>query len=156
ASSGNIPYSREITQATPKHSPKAHIYLDPERTASITIPLSEFRRLELEFYKFGGTASMADLNRGIRTPGCPKRLTVIQPPDNAVITLQIFRDDLRLETDRECFGFVSALSSWSCFPLHKRGKDLNRFANSSCRWNGPQGQGLRLVSHRSSVPIRDD
>ena len=23
-------------------------------------------------------------------------------------------------------------------------------------WNGPQGQGLRLVSHQSSVPISDD
>jgi len=85
ASSGNIPYSREITQATPKHSPKAHIYLDPERTASITIPLSEFRRLEFEFYKFGGTASMEDLNRGIRRPGCTKRLSLIQPTDDGHI-----------------------------------------------------------------------
>ena len=85
ASSGNIPYSREITQATPKHSPKAHIYLDLERTASITIPLSEFRRLEFEFYKFGGTASMEDLNRGIRRPGCTKRLSLIQPTDDGHI-----------------------------------------------------------------------
>src|SRR5438046_10254367 len=79
ASSGNIPYSREITQATPKHSPKAHIYLNLERSASITIPLSEFRRLELDFYKFGGTATMEDLRRGIRRPGCTKRLSLIQP-----------------------------------------------------------------------------
>ena len=85
ASSGNIPYSREITQATPKHSPKAHIYLDPERTASITIPLSEFRRLELDFYKFGGTATMEDLRRGIRRPGCTKRLSLIQPTDDGHI-----------------------------------------------------------------------
>jgi uncharacterized protein len=81
ATSGTSIYSREITQATPKHSPKAHIYLDLERTASITIPLSEFRRLELEFYKFGGTASMEDLARGIRRPGCTKRLSLIQPTD---------------------------------------------------------------------------
>src|SRR5207245_8345586 len=79
------PYPREITQATPKHSPKAQIYLDPERTASITIPLSEFRRLELEFYKFGGTANMEDLRRGIRRPGCTKRLTLIQPTDDGHI-----------------------------------------------------------------------
>jgi uncharacterized protein len=85
ASSETIPYSREITQATPKHSPKAHIYLDPERTASITIPLSEFRRLELEFYKFGGTASMEDLMHGIRRSGCTKRLTLIQPTDDGHI-----------------------------------------------------------------------
>src|SRR5438552_19092590 len=67
ASSGISPYSREITQATPKHSPKAHIYLDPERTASITTPLSEFRRLELDFYKFGGLANTQDLRLGIRS-----------------------------------------------------------------------------------------
>ena len=82
AASGISPYSREITQATPKHSPKAHIYLDPERTASVTIPLSEFRRLELEFYKFGGTASFEDLMRGTRRPGCTKRLSLIQPTDD--------------------------------------------------------------------------
>jgi predicted nucleotidyltransferase len=82
ASSGISPYSREITQATPRHSPKAHIYLDPERTASITIPLSEFRRLELEFYKFGGTASLEDLMRGTRRLGCTKRLSLIQPTDD--------------------------------------------------------------------------
>jgi len=82
ASSGSSPFSREITQATPLHSPKAHIYLDPERTASITIPLSEFRRLELEFYKFGGAASFEDLMRGIRRPGCTKRLSLILPTDD--------------------------------------------------------------------------
>lgn len=85
ASSGTSPYSREITQATPKHSPKAHIYLDPERTASITIPLLEFRRLELEFYKFGGTASLEDLMHGVRRPGCTKRLSLIQPTDKGHI-----------------------------------------------------------------------
>ncbi len=85
ASSGISLYSREITQATPKHSPKAHMYLDPERTASITIPLSEFRSLELEFYKFGGTASVEDLMRDIRRPGCTKRLSLIQPTDDGHI-----------------------------------------------------------------------
>lgn len=85
ASSGTSPYSREITQATPKHSPKAHIYLNPERTASITIPLLEFRRLELEFYKFGGTASLEDLTHGTRRSGCTKRLSLIQPVDDGHI-----------------------------------------------------------------------
>src|SRR5207245_7406557 len=50
-----------------------------------TIPLSEFRRLELEFYKFGGTANMEDLRLGIRRPGCTKRLTLKQPTDNGHI-----------------------------------------------------------------------
>lgn len=79
ASTGTISYSREITQATPAHSPKAHIYLDPERTASITIPLSEFRRLELEFYRFGGTVTLQELLQDTRRPGCTKKLTLIRP-----------------------------------------------------------------------------
>ena len=85
ASSGTSPYSREITQATPKHSPKAHIYLNPERNASITIPLLEIRRLELEFYKFGGAASLEDLTQGTGRSGCTKRLSLIQPVDDGHI-----------------------------------------------------------------------
>ncbi len=121
ASSGISPYSREITQATPKHSPKAHMYLDPERTASITIPLSEFRRLELEFYKFGGTASMEDLMRGIRRSGCTKRLSLIQPTDDGHIespiagreaevarllgvSADIVRERIRVLTRRDAIG----------------------------------------------------
>jgi predicted nucleotidyltransferase len=120
-SSGISPYSREITQATPKHSPKAHIYLDSERTASITIPLSEFRRLELEFYKFGGTASMEDLMAGARKPGCTKRLSLIQPTDDGHmespivgresevarllgVSLDIVRERIRVLTRRDTIG----------------------------------------------------
>jgi predicted nucleotidyltransferase len=121
ASSGISPYSREITQATPKHSPKAHIYLDPERTASVTIPLSEFRTLELEFYKFGGTASLEDLVRGARRPGCTKRLSLIQPTDDGHmespiidresevarllgVSSDIVRERIRVLTRRDAIG----------------------------------------------------
>lgn len=79
ANAGLSPYSREIVQATPSHSPKAHIFLDAERTASITIPLSRFRRLELEFYKFGGTVSFQDLLQDKRRPGCTKKLRLVEP-----------------------------------------------------------------------------
>ncbi len=81
ASSGLYPYSREISQATPSHSPKAHIYLDPEQSACITIPLSQFRKLELEFYKFGGTVTLRDLLEDRRRPGCTKKLTLVEPTD---------------------------------------------------------------------------
>lgn len=79
ANSGLPLYSREIVQATPSHSPKAHMYLDAEQTASITIPLSRFRRLELEFYRFGGTVNFQDLLQDKRRPGCTKKLTLVQP-----------------------------------------------------------------------------
>jgi predicted nucleotidyltransferase len=121
ASSGISPYSREITQATPQHSPKAHIYLDPERSASITIPLSEFRRLEFEFYKFGGTASFEDLMRGARRLGCTKRLSLIQPTDDGHmespiigresevarllgVSSDIVRERIRVLTRRDAIG----------------------------------------------------
>ncbi len=80
-SSGATVYSREITQATPSHSPKAHVFLDPDQAASITVPLAEFRRLELEFYLFGGTVNLQGLFVELRTPGCTKKLTLVQPTD---------------------------------------------------------------------------
>ncbi len=78
-SSGFQVYSRELAQATPMHSPKAHLYLDPEQKTSVTFPLAPFRKLESEFYRFGGTAPLQDLNDGVRRPGCTKKLTLIEP-----------------------------------------------------------------------------
>ena len=71
--------AREIGQATPVHSPKAHIYLDPEQKKAVTVPLSSLRKLELEFYKFGGTVTWQDIMDGLRRPGCTKKLTLIEP-----------------------------------------------------------------------------
>jgi uncharacterized protein len=72
-------FSREIAQATPSHSPKAHLYLDPEQTTSVTVPLTPFRSLELEFYSFGGTVTLQQLQQNTRNPGCTKRLLLIEP-----------------------------------------------------------------------------
>jgi uncharacterized protein len=74
--------SREIAQATPSHSPKAHLYLDPEQATSVTIPLTPLRSLEAEFYAFGGIVTLQQIRQGIRSPGCNKRLLLIDPvPD---------------------------------------------------------------------------
>ncbi len=72
-------FAREISQATPAHSPKAHLYLDPEQRVVVTIPLLQFRTLETEFYKFGGAATLQDLRSNLRVSGCTKRLTLIEP-----------------------------------------------------------------------------
>jgi predicted nucleotidyltransferase len=71
--------SRKITQATPSHSPKAHIYLDPEEQTSVTFPLVPFRTLESQFYRFGGLLTLTDLVANRRVPGVTKRLTLIEP-----------------------------------------------------------------------------
>jgi predicted nucleotidyltransferase len=72
-------FSREIAQATPSHSPKAHIQLDVEQTTSVTVPLTPFRSMELEFYAFGGKAALPELKAKIRSAGCTKKLTLIEP-----------------------------------------------------------------------------
>jgi predicted nucleotidyltransferase len=72
-------YSRKIAQATPRHTPKAHIFLDPEKKSTVTFPLTRFRRLEMEFYNFGGVLDLTELERDIRVPGINKQLLLIQP-----------------------------------------------------------------------------
>ncbi len=78
-SAGFTIFSKEIAQATPSHSPKAHLYLDPEQTTSVTVPLTPFRSRELEFYSFGGTVSLPQLGQNSRSPGCTKKLLLIEP-----------------------------------------------------------------------------
>ncbi|MEM3571217.1 MAG: nucleotidyltransferase domain-containing protein [Candidatus Bathyarchaeia archaeon] len=72
-------YSRKIVQATPSHSPKGHIYLNADESICVTFPLFSFKKLEFEFYKFGGLLGVKELKAGLRTPGCTKRLTLIEP-----------------------------------------------------------------------------
>jgi hypothetical protein len=72
-------YDKKIIQATPCHTPKGHIYLDPYEKISVTFPLLEFRSLEYDFYRFGGLANEKILRHNIRVPGCCKRMTLIEP-----------------------------------------------------------------------------
>lgn len=114
-------FEREIAQATPVHSPKAHLYLDPERKRSITIPLTPLRKLELEFYKFGGTVNSSDIRGEVRRPGCTKKLTLIEPTEDGhvestvlgreaevarllQISVDIVRERVRVLTRRDSIG----------------------------------------------------
>ena len=74
---GLEPVKREIVMATPWQLPKAHIYVEDDR--SITFPLVKPKRLELEFYYFGGAADHKQVKGGIRVPGVDKRLMLIEP-----------------------------------------------------------------------------
>ncbi|MEM4245746.1 MAG: nucleotidyltransferase domain-containing protein [Candidatus Bathyarchaeia archaeon] len=74
-------YSRQISQATPSHALKGHIFLDPARKISVTFPLLSFRRLEYEFYRFGGLLDLKGVVRGDRTAGCTKKLTLVEPTE---------------------------------------------------------------------------
>jgi len=52
-SGGFTIFSKEIAQATPSHSPKAHLQLRREQPTSLLVPLTPFRSLELEFTRSG-------------------------------------------------------------------------------------------------------
>lgn len=74
---GFSPVKREIVMATPWQLPKAHIYIEEDR--SITFPLVNPKSLELEFYHFGGAAGLEQVERAVRVPGVDKRLMLIEP-----------------------------------------------------------------------------
>jgi len=71
--------SRLIVQATPNYAMKAHIEVSEQITVSF--PLMEMRRVEREFYQFGGETSLIQLKAGVRVAGVDKRLMLIEPTD---------------------------------------------------------------------------
>jgi len=82
-------FTRLVSQATPSHSPKAHIYLNADETASVTFPLLKFKRLEYEFYRFGGMVDLEAIRSARRAPGVTKRLTLIEPTERGHFESQV-------------------------------------------------------------------
>jgi predicted nucleotidyltransferase len=75
-----IPVSeRLLIQATPNYAMKAYIEVD-ER-ANVSFPLMRMRRVEREFYKFGGEVTLNQLKAGTRVAGVDKRLMLIEPTE---------------------------------------------------------------------------
>jgi hypothetical protein len=75
-----VPVSaRLIVQATPTYAMKAHIEVSERITVSF--PLMQMRRVEREFYRFGGEASLKQLRAMVRVAGVDKRLTLIEPTE---------------------------------------------------------------------------
>jgi predicted nucleotidyltransferase len=71
--------SRLIVQATPSYAMKAHIEID--ETTTVSFPLMEMRRVEREFYRFGGEAHLSQLKSSVRVAGVDKRLMLIEPTE---------------------------------------------------------------------------
>jgi len=69
--------TRFIVQATPNYAMKAHIEIDELTTVSF--PLMQMRRVEREFYRFGGEVNLDQLKENLRVPGVDKRLMLIEP-----------------------------------------------------------------------------
>lgn len=68
---------RLIVQATPTYAMKAYVELD-EKTG-VSFPLMRMRKVEREFYSFGGEATLGDLRKSARVHGVDKRLMLIEP-----------------------------------------------------------------------------
>jgi predicted nucleotidyltransferase len=71
--------SRVLIQATPTYAVKAYIEIDP--ATSVSFPLMRLRKVETEFYRFGGEANFTQLNAGARVLGVDKRLMLIEPTE---------------------------------------------------------------------------
>jgi hypothetical protein len=71
---------RLIVQATPTYAMKAYIEVD--ENTSVSFPLMKMRKVEREFYKFGGEVSLKELKEGLRLCGVDKRLMLIEPTEN--------------------------------------------------------------------------
>jgi uncharacterized protein len=69
--------TRLIVQATPNYAMKAHIEID--ETTTVSFPLMEMRRVEREFYRFGGEINLTQLKANVRVAGVDKRLMLIEP-----------------------------------------------------------------------------
>jgi predicted nucleotidyltransferase len=79
--------SRVLVQATPTYAVKAYIEIDP--TTSVSFPLMRLRRVETEFYRFGGEANLARVTAGARVRGVDKRLMLIEPTEEGHVESSI-------------------------------------------------------------------
>lgn len=85
---------RVIVQASPRHTVKAHIYLDELTT--VTFPLVKMTKIEREFYKFGGELNFEELKKNIRVVGVDKRLMLIEPTNQGHIESSILGREIEV------------------------------------------------------------
>jgi len=69
--------NRFVVQATPGYAMKA--YLEIDEVTMVSFPLMSMRRVEREFYRFGGEINLAQLQAGLRVMGVDKQLVLIEP-----------------------------------------------------------------------------
>ncbi|MFW6117718.1 MAG: nucleotidyltransferase domain-containing protein [Thermoproteota archaeon] len=70
---------RFVVQATPSYAMKA--YMDLDVNITLSFPLMNMRKVEREFYRFGGEVSTPDLEDDRRVKGVDKRLRLIEPTE---------------------------------------------------------------------------
>jgi len=76
---GIIVNRRLVVQATPTYAMKA--YIEIGENMSVSFPLMKMRKVEREFYRFGGETALESLRAGLRVLGVDKRLMLIEPTE---------------------------------------------------------------------------
>ncbi|HUV98420.1 MAG TPA: DNA polymerase subunit beta [Candidatus Paceibacterota bacterium] len=78
---------RLVVQATPFYAVKSYIEIDRQRTVSF--PLVKMRKVERDFYRFGGEITHTLLKADKRVAGVDKRLMLIEPTDKGHVESSI-------------------------------------------------------------------
>lgn len=68
---------RVLVQATPAYALKGYVEL--AESVCVSFPLVKMRRVERDFYKYGGELSLQTLKDDLRVAGVDKRLMLIEP-----------------------------------------------------------------------------
>jgi len=84
---------RMVVQATPFYALKGYIELDDG--TSVSFPLVKLRRVEKEFYRFGGEATVSELRAGRRVPGVDKRLMLIEPTETGHVESAVVGQEMQ-------------------------------------------------------------
>ena len=84
----NIQINRRlIVQATPYYAVKGYIEINKQQ--AVSFPLAKMRRVERDFYRFGGEIALATLKKDKRVAGVDKRLMLIEPTEKGHIESSI-------------------------------------------------------------------
>lgn len=86
---GFVIYERRVVMATPAHTPKVYLLLDPQGLAEVSFPLARLKPRELEFYAFGGCLDGRGLAEGKRVMGVNKSLELIVPTERGHVAWSI-------------------------------------------------------------------
>jgi predicted nucleotidyltransferase len=78
---------RSLIQASPYYAVKG--YIEVEEGQVVSFPLMRMRRVEREFYRYGGEITVKMLKMGKRVVGADKRLMLIEPMENGHIESSI-------------------------------------------------------------------
>jgi predicted nucleotidyltransferase len=88
---------RLAVQATPNYAMKANLEIDD--TVSVSFPLMPMRRVEREFYIFGGIITLKQIKDKLRVKGIDKRLMLIEPTEKGHVESSIIGKEEQVASD---------------------------------------------------------